>query len=225
MIELEVDYIFCIPGEVYSSNFLTSWTNSIISLLENSESFIYINHYTSSVSHTRNQMIRCSPFTKNLDPTNILPFENKIKSKKIIFIDDDMVWNYEDLEKIMKSNKDIVSGFCKTNFVNNKNQNFLSAIKNNEFLTEDDIKNKTELIEVDAVGFAFVAINFEVFQKIKFPWFEIFDIVDPKTKRVMNVGEDYNFCKKATAAGYRIYADPTIKVGHEKLKVLDFKND
>jgi hypothetical protein len=225
MTELEVDYILCIPGEKYSSKFLKSWTNSIISLMENSHSFIYINFYTSLVAHTRNQMIRCFPNAENPDPTNILPFENKIKAKKVIFIDDDMVWNYKDLEKIMKSDKDIISGFCKTNFINKKNEHLLSAIKNNKHLVEDDIKNKTELIEVDAVGFAFLAINLEVFKKIKFPWFETFEVINPENKHAITLGEDFVFCKKAIDAGYKIYADPTIKVGHEKSNVLTFEND
>jgi hypothetical protein len=221
----KVDYIFCTPGEKFSSKFLISWTNSIISLMKNSESFIYINHYTSLVTHTRNQMIRCFPGGKNSDPTNVLPFENKIEAKKIIFIDDDMVWNFDDLEKIMKSDKDIISGFCKTNFVNQNNEHMLSATKNNEYLFEKDIKNKTELIEVDSVGLAFLAINFEVFKTIKFPWFENFDVVHEESKHVVNVSEDFVFCQKAIAAGYKIYADPTIKVGHEKYKVLDFKDE
>jgi hypothetical protein len=220
----KVDYVFCVPGETFSSKFLMSWTNSLMELMRQSENFVFLNHYTSIVSHTRNQLIRSFP-GEEPNNKNILPFDGKLEAKKIIFIDDDMVWNYEDLEKIMKSDKDIISGFCKTIFVNDKNQNYLSAIKNNKMLTEDDIKNKTELIEVDAVGFAFVAINFEVFQKIKFPWFQTYDFFNEEDERVVNVGEDFDFCQKAISAGYKIYADPTIKVGHEKLKVLDFKND
>lgn len=220
----KVDYVFCIPGERFSSNFLMSWTNSLIELMKQSESFVFVNHYTSIVSYTRNQLIRCFP-GEEPNNQNILPFDGRLEAKKIIFIDDDMVWNYKDLEKIMKSDKDIISGFAKMKFVDSQNNNQLNAIKNNNILTSKDIKDKTDLIELDAVGLAFIAINFEVFNKIKFPWFQTSDVFDEKNNYVTNIGEDFDFCQKAISAGYKIYGDPTIKVGHEKMKVLDFNDE
>jgi hypothetical protein len=220
----KVDYVICVPGEKFSSNFLLSWTESIIKLTQNNENFIVINLYTSIVTYTRNQMIRCFP-GREASISNTIPFEGELEAKKIIFIDDDMVWKFEDLEKILKSEKDIVSGFYKMQFVNEQNKNLLAAMKNEIFILEEDINNKDELIELDAIGLGFVAINFEIFKKIKFPWFETFDLFDKKVGRVINKGEDYVFCQKAISAGYKIYGDPTIKLGHEKTKILDFKND
>ena len=218
----KVDYVICIPGETFSSNFLMSWSNSLIELTKKSEDFIFINTYSSIVSHTRNQLIRSFP-GEEPNNKNILPFDGKLEAKKIIFIDDDMVWNFEDLAKILKSKEDIVSGFYRMNCF--KNDNELAAMKNGDFLISKDIKNKTELIELDYVGLGFIAINFEVFKKIKFPWFETFDLFDKKNENVLSIGEDFDFCKKAKAVGYKIYGDPTIKIGHEKRKILDFQND
>jgi hypothetical protein len=218
----KVDYVICIPGETFSSNFLMSWSNSLIELTKKSEDFIFINTYSSIVSHTRNQLIRSFPGQQS-NNKNILPFNGELEAKKIIFIDDDMVWNFEDLAKILKSKEDIVSGFYRMNCF--KNDNELAAMKNGDFLISKDIKNKTELIELDYVGLGFIAINFEVFKKIKFPWFETFDLFDKKNENVLSIGEDFDFCKKAKAVGYKIYGDPTIKIGHEKRKILDFQND
>jgi hypothetical protein len=220
----KVDYVICIPGENFSSNFLISWSNSLIELMKKSENFIFINHYTSIVSYTRNQLIRSFPGEKS-NSKNVLPFDGRLEAKKIVFIDDDIVWNFEDLNKILKSKEDIVSGFYKMKFLNNENNNQLAAIKNNNFLISKDIENQTDLIELDGVGFGFIAINFEVFKKIKFPWFQTYDFFNEKDECVVNVGEDFDFCKKAINAGYKIYGDPMIKVGHEKTKILDFKND
>jgi len=220
----KVDYVFCLPGKNFSSNFLMSWTNSLIELMKQSENFIVVNRYTSIVSYTRNQIIRSFPGEEpNL--TNILPFDGRLEAKKIIFIDDDMVWNFENLNKILKSKKDIISGFYKMTLIDNEKNNLLAAKKNRKFLISKDIENKKQLIELQFVGFGFIAINFEVFKKIKFPWFQTYDFVDEKNGHVLNFGEDFDFCQKAINAGYKIYGDPTVKVGHEKIKILDFKDD
>ena len=220
----KTDYIFCLPGESYSKEFLHSWTQSVIELMKRSEEFIFVNYYTPTVSYTRNQLIRCYP-GEITNYENSLPFDNKIEAKKIIFIDDDMVWNPEDLIKIMKSEKDIISGFAKIGSFHEGDNHKLNAIINKQNLTTKEIKNKKELIELDAVGFAFIAINFEVFKKIKYPWFQSFDFFDEENKKIGFIGEDVSFCNKAVDAGYKIYGDPTIKIGHQKIKILDFQND
>jgi hypothetical protein len=219
------DYVFCIPGEKFSAEFLLSWSHSLCYLMSQSIGFLYTNLYTSLTTFTRNELIRTLPGKPEIDQKNMLPFEGKLQPKKIIFIDDDMVWNTEDLIKILKSDKDIVSGFYKLNWKNENNDYFLAAVNDEKLLTENDIKDKTELIELEGVGLGFIAINFDVFKTLKFPWFETFDIFDNKKNMVVNRGEDLVFCKKAIKAGYKIYGDPTIKIGHNKSIVLGFDNE
>jgi len=223
MDQQHVDIVFCIPGERFSSNFLTSWTKTITYLSNNKITWIYINRYTPIVSLTRNSMIRLIPGEYTGNPANIIPFENKVVPKKIIFIDHDMVWDPSDIEKLILSDKDIVGGFYKMQQYNEHGINCLAATKNNKLLTEEDIKNKTELIELDGVGFGIIAINFNLFNEISYPWFETFEFFNEKENSVFVGGEDFNFCIKAKQLGYKIYGDPTIKVGHEKLVSLDFK--
>jgi GT2 family glycosyltransferase len=52
--------------------------------------------------------------------------------------------------------------------------------------------------------------SMEVFKKIKPPWFE-FHLQDPGKPPL---GEDIFFCTKLKAAGYKIFVDCDIKVGH-----------
>jgi len=66
-----------------------------------------------------------------------------------------------------------------------------------------------QLIEVDATGFGSVLINMEVFEKIERPWFN-FDLYNSKEP----IGEDIGFYTKARAAGYRVFVDCSIKIGH-----------
>jgi hypothetical protein len=222
-IQLEVDYVFCLPGATFSANFLYCWSETIQYLITNKKTFVFINFYSPLVTYTRNQMLRGIPGNLGLLTTNTKLFNNEIKTKKIIFIDDDIYWTIEDLKKILESDKDIISGFYKMLGVNEKEKsNYITGLIGEEWLTEKDIKNTTGLIELDAIGFGFVAIKSEVFEKIKFPWFETYEKVRERDGVVLNYGEDFNFCQKALKAGFKVYGDPTVKVGHEKKVVLNF---
>lgn len=63
------------------------------------------------------------------------------------------------------------------------------------------------LIECDAVGFGCVLIERKVFEAIEYPYFES----DPET----GGAEDFDFCEKAKAAGFQIFADMTVQADHE----------
>ena len=223
--KIKVDYIFCLPGKNFSSNFLSSWTNSITYLMENEITWVYSNWYTPIVSFTRNDLIRYFFDFKIKNSKNFNPFQDQLEVKKIIFIDDDMVWKVEDLKKILESEKDIISGFYKKNNITLNNNQELVATVNKKPLKESDIKNKKELIKLDNVGFGFIAIKFDVFKKLKFPWFQSFNIFETNLNESYAVGEDVYFCESAKSIGYEIYGDPTIKLGHEKTNILDFNND
>jgi hypothetical protein len=65
------------------------------------------------------------------------------------------------------------------------------------------------LIEVDATGVCACGLfDMEVFENVAHPWFE--------TRNGPHgvVGEDVHFCEKAREAGYKIYVDCDLKVGH-----------
>lgn len=64
-------------------------------------------------------------------------------------------------------------------------------------------KDATGLIEVDGIGFGCVLTKTDVFNFIEKPWFPI-----TYTKKTNDyLGEDMNFCQKATAEGYSIMVD------------------
>jgi hypothetical protein len=66
-----------------------------------------------------------------------------------------------------------------------------------------------DLVPVDATGTGCLLFDTRVFLEIDEPWFE------PGTlPNGMPIGEDINFCSKARAAGYEIYVDTSIEVGH-----------
>ena len=67
---------------------------------------------------------------------------------------------------------------------------------------------RTDLIECDGVGAGCLLIHRRVFEAIKDPWFEY-----PEGKLS---GEDFDFCRKAQTAGFRIFVDPGVLCGHEQ---------
>ena len=74
----------------------------------------------------------------------------------------------------------------------------------------DDLKDKTELIEVKANGMGFMLVKREVFDAILDP----FEPLDP------DQWEDFTFQQKAKNAGFNSYIDPQLIIGHEKKVVL-----
>lgn len=65
--------------------------------------------------------------------------------------------------------------------------------------------------EVSAVGTGCIFIHRDVFLKLGKPYFEF--QYDPETRGYV-YGEDYLFCKRARAAGFKIFADSRFICGH-----------
>ena len=64
-------------------------------------------------------------------------------------------------------------------------------------------------VEVDAIGAAGLLIHTSVLKKIKYPWFETgYD------EEGNHWSVDFDFCKKAKKAGFKIFCDSTIEMGH-----------
>src|SRR3990167_10357968 len=84
----------------------------------------------------------------------------------ILMIDTDMVFSPNAVEVItghMKNGLDIVSGFCRHNSLESYT---VYQKHNNKYESLKEIPSKTEIIEVDAVGAGFLAINKQVIDKM-----------------------------------------------------------
>ena len=77
-----------------------------------------------------------------------------------------------------------------------------------------------ELLEVDACGTGCVLYDMRIFYKIKPLWYTFEPhIVDGKQKGM--IGEDIGMCIKLKKAGYKIYVDTSVKIGHLTLFNVD----
>ena len=196
-------YYFLIAGKQFSTNFLTSWTHTIEYLKDENIDFKWVVYYSPILVKTRNTLLE-KIFLEDKNST-----ENKSissKYKKIIFLDDDIVWTPEQIKILLESEHDITTGIYMTE------DNITTTLmkKGTGRISSSSIRYKEEPFAVDGTGLGFFACNPEILEKIGFPWFEV-KLVDNDF-----IGEDYYFCQRAAELGYKTYADPRLKVGHMK---------
>ena len=100
------------------------------------------------------------------------------------------------------------------------------GVMNHETL--DTIQKRKKPFTVDYAGFGWLLIKKGVFEdfdesgkkKMPYPWFAPkMQVFESGTVQDM-CGEDVSFCLDAKEAGYEIWCDPRIRVGHEKTRVI-----
>ena len=88
--------------------------------------------------------------------------------------------------------------------------------------TIESISKRKKPFTVDYTGFGWLLIKNGVFEhkEMSYPWFapkmQIFE-----SGQVQDMcGEDVSFCLDAKEAGFEIWCDPRIRVGHEKTRII-----
>ena len=88
--------------------------------------------------------------------------------------------------------------------------------------TIDSITKRKKSFTVDYTGFGWLLIKKGVFESegLPYPWFapkmQIFESGEVQDM----CGEDVSFCLDAKEAGFEIWCDPRIRVGHEKTRII-----
>ena len=133
-----------------------------------------------------------------------------------MFIDGDMIFPPTGVDQLLSYDLDIVGGVY-----HYKGEPYDAVLKKIVKQGNDTVMHsikdfpQDKLFEVDAIGTGFLLIKMDVFKKIEPPFFfhaqphefGMKDMPFPNN----DVGEDVYFCLKAKEAGFKIYADPTIK--------------
>ncbi len=213
--------IFCLPGNTYSGNFMMNFLELLSFVSQQGANFKVSQQYSSMVNYAR---CKCAgaDVTKG---KNQSPFGG-LKYDYMMWIDSDIMFNIDTFMKLIKMDKDIASGWYAqpgsnssggffTPVVETMNDNYFRKNGTYEFLTTENMSEKTEPFQVDYIGFGWVLIKQGVFEKIEYPWF---------APKMINLGdgiqdvcsEDVAFCRDAKDAGFEIWLDPTCRVGHEK---------
>ena len=88
--------------------------------------------------------------------------------------------------------------------------------------TIDSISKRKKPFTVDYTGFGWLLIKKGVFEHegLPYPWFapkmQIFESGEVQDM----CGEDVSFCLDAKEAGFDIWCDPRLRVGHEKTRII-----
>ncbi len=206
------DVVIATPGHSMQAGYVKSLMKTVDALNERGLTYCFVSEYSSFVSTAR-EMTALGGSTSGLDfqTTSIV---GGCGYQKIFWIDSDMEWEPSDFLKLFDSGLDIVSGLYVLDeagsvAVGYANEDGMPTRVNKvEFLLVE------EPVEVMGVGFGFLAVKAGVFEAMERPWFGI-GRIEIEGRR-WNVGEDYSWCAKAKGAGYSIFVDPSVKVGHNK---------
>lgn len=145
-------------------------------------------------------------------------------SDYMIFLDSDVTFTKQDIEKVYKSLKagyPIVAGVCSAS------DGSIPGISATPITF-----NENKLFEMKSIGTSFMGISKQALQKIKdtlnLPllnqgeWWECYSFFDagysPEDNTYM--AEDWDFCRKATKAGVKIYLHSGTRLGHIKASLI-----
>ena len=216
--------VFCLPGRGVSYTFLKNFVQLCFDLVQSGASIQISQDYSSMVNFAR-----CKCLGANvLRGPDQLPWDGKLEYDYQLWIDSDIVFNLESfysscgcrrtLLLVGTAQKTVEPPLWHTDQEGDFKSN--GGVMNHEMV--DGIQKRKKPFTVDYIGFGWCLIKKGVFEhpEMKYPWFapkmQVFDSGEVQDM----CGEDVSFCLDAIAAGFEIWCDPTIRVGHEKTRVI-----
>ena len=220
--------IFALPGDNFSSKFLISWTETLHVLFQLQKYEITIMPSIGSfVSLVRMKTLGLD--TLRGDKQKVFNGED---FDIWITIDSDIIFTTNQIIQLIESTEEhpVVAGMYRMSdlthyaFVKDWDVEYFKKHGTFKFSTPEEIeKCKKKYIPVSYSGMGFMAIKKEVFDKMKYPYFDaelqIIKCDDGKIIRDL-CSEDVAFCKNIINAGYEIMINTNIRVGHIKPFVI-----
>jgi len=137
----------------------------------------------------------------------IVDWALKQGTSHLLFIDQDMLFGPRDLPKLIAADKDIIGANYHRKEQSREN---LVLLEDEKGVTYHPKELPKELFTCYAIPTGFSLIKTDVFRKLEKPWF-FYRWAEGSIDRVT---EDVCFCEKARAAGYEVWCDPSIELGH-----------
>lgn len=132
----------------------------------------------------------------------------------ILWIDDDMTFPPDALQRLLAHDKDVIGGLC-----HNRRAPSYQPIAARKYHPDLGMPQgaygfvydlpQSGVVEVDATGGAFLLVKAEVFREISAKFGEGSWWV-PEGE----ASEDFSFCRRAQACGYKIHIDCGLDIGH-----------
>ena len=142
------------------------------------------------------------------------------KCTHVLFIDSDMRFPHDMIERLLQHDLDIVATNCARRRMPTGPTAQIYK-ENGERELVYTMPESTGLQEVGSVGMGVMLIKANVFAKLAEPWFE----TPWRQDKRGYIGEDVFFCKKAREAGFKIWIDHDVskEIGH--IGMFEFKHD
>lgn len=123
----------------------------------------------------------------------------------VFFLDSDMIPEPRIIEKMISSEKDIVSAPCFKKYPPHETcfYKYLDIVNEKVCLVGYDVW-PNEPFEVEAVGAACLFITTKALKQMPYPRFS----------PLYNTGEDIAFCIRAKREGLKLWVDPLLRCGH-----------
>ena len=148
----------------------------------------------------------------NIDQVRNLIADWVVKGYDYLFsVDSDIAFAPDTLKKLLAHDKDMVTGL----YIQRKpGQHILEVYEHNQTGGVANIPYGKiagmGLVEIASCGFGCVLVKAAVMRAIEYPHFKYHSAIDHKN----TISEDVDFCKKALAKGFKIWADTTIHCRH-----------
>lgn len=148
----------------------------------------------------------------NIDQVRNLIADWVVRGYDYLFsVDSDIAFAPDTLKKLLAHDRDIVSGL----YIQRKpGQHILEVYEHN---AQGGVTNipyakiaGRGLVEIASCGFGCVLVRGEVMRAIPYPHFKYHSAVD----HANTISEDVDFCRKALAQGFKIWADTTVQCRH-----------
>ena len=138
----------------------------------------------------------------------IVDIAQQQRASHLMFLDTDMTFPPDTLQRLIAHDKDIVSGLYFERYAPYR------PMLRQRFEDGYSLVNypPAGLVECDALGAGCILIRMEVFQKLAKPCFE-YRLSTSGIKETF-LTEDIVFCERARKAGFKIFCDTSIRCGH-----------
>jgi hypothetical protein len=211
-----VNVVIATPGH----SMMTVYVKSLLALTDrlNREgmTWAWSSEFSSHVADAREM-------TLNGDNQNDIkeqrPFKGNLTYDKILWIDSDIAFNPDDAIKLIKSDKEIISGaYLLASGEVTAYKKMLGA-----GYTYDEVKAMDEPIQIEGCGFGFLAVKSGIFESLTRPWFQAAMATTDDGFTFPIMGEDMSWCQRVRSEGYEIWFDPTVRVTHHKMMKLTWE--
>ena len=207
---------FCVPGTEFSNKFLGCWTTLLSWARGTNLQFNLINATGSNVHHVREALLM-GDINGDADqkPFKGAPYDY------ILFCDSDQLFTPQDIDLLLKANKDVISGAIKMmdgSYAQGwYNAEYFAKMKCTYRLVDFQLDYFDEPFRISLLGCGFTLIKHGIIEKLDFPWFKALPYPAPM---VGYFGEDTSLFQRIIQAGHQCWLHPKVKIGHEKTYVI-----